>query len=82
MDRDQEITPAQLQYAELHCLRAISAFGAAPHIHRNWRRATELGYAALAITDECSLADVVGAHAEAKNTCCCSSSTRTSKTKP
>jgi DNA polymerase III alpha subunit len=80
MDRDQEIAPAKLQYAELHCLRAISAFGAAPRIHRNWRHAAELGYAALAITDECSLADVVGAHAEAKNTCCCSSSTRTSKT--
>jgi Bacterial DNA polymerase III alpha NTPase domain len=80
MDRDQEIAPAKLQYAELPCLRAISAFGAAPRIHRNWRRAAELGYAALAITDECSLADVVGAHAEAKNTCCCSSSTRTSKT--
>ena len=39
----------------------------APRMRKSWwTRAVQLGYAALAITDECSLAGVVRAHAEAK----------------
>ncbi len=40
---------------------------AAPRIRKNWwQRAAQLGYRALALTDECSLAGVVRAHVEAK----------------
>ena len=45
----------------------ISRSCAARRIRRSWScRRSELGYAALAITDECSLAGVVRAHVEAK----------------
>ena len=53
-------------YAELHCLTNFSFLKGASHAEELVIRATELGYAALAITDECSLAGVVRAHAEAK----------------
>jgi error-prone DNA polymerase len=54
------------RYAELHCLSNFSFLKGASHPEELVLRATELGYAALAITDECSLAGVVRAHAEAK----------------
>ena len=53
-------------YAELHCLSNFSFQRGASHPQELVQRAQELGYTALAITDECSVAGVVRAHAEAK----------------
>ena len=57
---------ARLPYAELHCLSNFSFLRGASHAEELVARAKELGYAALAITDECSLAGVVRAHTAAK----------------
>ncbi|MCB1831689.1 MAG: PHP domain-containing protein, partial [Gammaproteobacteria bacterium] len=57
-----------IEYAELHCRTNFSFLSAASDPEALVRRAHDLGYRALAITDECSLAGVVRAHAEAK--CC------------
>ncbi len=54
-------------YAELHCISNFTFLRGASHPEELVARAQELGYAALAITDECSLAGVVRAHVEAKN---------------
>ena len=54
-------------YAELHCRTNFTFLSAASHPEELVRRACELGYSALAITDECSLAGVVRAHVEAKS---------------
>lgn len=53
-------------YAELHCRSCFSFLEGASHPQELVRRAHELGYAALALTDRCSLAGVVRAHEEAK----------------
>src|SRR5680860_1094051 len=53
-------------YAELHCLTNFSFQRGASHPEELAACAAEQGYAALAITDECSLAGVVRAHVEAK----------------
>ncbi|MGV3493559.1 MAG: PHP domain-containing protein, partial [Ramlibacter sp.] len=53
-------------YAELHCLSNFSFQRGASHPQELVQRAHELGYTALAITDECSVAGVVRAHGEAK----------------
>ncbi|MBT9525332.1 MAG: error-prone DNA polymerase [Rhizobacter sp.] len=53
-------------YAELHCLSNFSFLKGASHPEELVARAQQLRYAALAITDECSLAGVVRAHNEAK----------------
>ena len=53
-------------YAELHCLSNFSFLRGASHPEELVLRAHELGYGALAITDECSLAGVVRAHLEAR----------------
>jgi error-prone DNA polymerase len=53
-------------YAELHCLSSFSFQRGASHPQELVQRAHALGYTALAITDECSVAGVVRAHAEAK----------------
>jgi error-prone DNA polymerase len=53
-------------YAELHCVSNFSFLRGASHPEELVRRAWELGYRALALTDECSLAGVVRAHSEAK----------------
>ena len=53
-------------YAELHCRSNFSFLRGASHPEELVRRAHELGYAALALTDLCSLAGVVRAHGEAK----------------
>ncbi len=59
--------PASLpDYAELHCLSNFSFQRGASHAQELVARAHELGYAALAITDECSVAGAVRAHVEAK----------------
>jgi error-prone DNA polymerase len=46
-------------YAELHCLSNFSFLRGASHPHELVREAKRLGYAALALTDECSLAGIV-----------------------
>jgi error-prone DNA polymerase len=53
-------------YAELHCLSNFSFQRGASHPEELVQRAHALGYSALAITDECSMAGVVRAHTEAK----------------
>jgi error-prone DNA polymerase len=53
-------------YAELHCRSNFSFGCGASHPEELVGRAQALGYAALAITDECSLSGVVRGHAEAK----------------
>src|SRR6184192_3404035 len=54
-------------YAELHCLSNFTFLRGASHPHELVERADALGYAALAITDECSVAGVVRAHMAAKH---------------
>jgi len=59
--------PAQLpDYAELFCLSNFSFLQGASHAEELVARAVQLNYAALALTDECSLAGVVRAHGEAR----------------
>src|SRR5438105_6386035 len=53
-------------YAELHCLTNYSFLRGASGPEELVHRAAELGYKALAITDECSVAGVVRAHVAAK----------------
>lgn len=53
------------EYAELHCLSNFSFLRGASHPHELVTQAARLGYRALAITDECSLAGVVRAHVAA-----------------
>src|SRR3990172_5265001 len=53
-------------YAELHCVSNFTFLRGASHPDELVARAARLGYAALAITDECSLAGVVRAHVAAK----------------
>ena len=55
-------------YAELHCLSNFTFLRGAAHAEELVTQASRLGYAALAITDECSLAGIVRAHVEAKAT--------------
>ena len=54
-------------YAELHCLSNFSFLRGASHAAELVARAVELGYAALAITDECSFAGSVRAHLAARD---------------
>jgi error-prone DNA polymerase len=49
-------------YAELHCLSNFTFLQGASHPQELVERAIELGYSALALTDECSVAGVVRAH--------------------
>ncbi|MDM0045944.1 error-prone DNA polymerase [Variovorax dokdonensis] len=49
-------------YAELHCITNFSFQRGASHPEELVQRAYGLGYTALAITDECSVAGVVRAH--------------------
>ena len=53
-------------YAELHCLSNFSFQRGASQPEELVERAAALGYTALAITDECSVAGVVRAHGEAR----------------
>ena len=54
-------------YAELHCLSNYSFLRGASHPEELVQRAVELGYAALAITDECSVSGSVKAHMAARD---------------
>jgi error-prone DNA polymerase len=53
-------------YAELHCLSNFSFLRGASHPQELVERAHALGYRALALTDECSLAGAVRAHQAAR----------------
>ncbi|HUF73136.1 MAG TPA: error-prone DNA polymerase, partial [Gammaproteobacteria bacterium] len=53
-------------YAELHCLSNFTFLRGASHPEELVERAAGLGYSALALTDECSLAGIVRAHTAAK----------------
>jgi len=53
-------------YAELHCLSNFTFQRGASHPEELVARAAALGYRALALTDECSLAGVVRAHLAAR----------------
>jgi error-prone DNA polymerase len=53
-------------YAELHCRSNYSFLTAASHPEELIERARALGYRALALTDECSLAGMVRAHVAAR----------------
>jgi error-prone DNA polymerase len=65
-DYDKELMLGQPPYAELHCKTNFSFLCGASHPEELAARAGELGYHALAITDQNSLAGVVRAHAAAK----------------
>ena len=58
-----------MSYAELHCLSNFSFLRGASHPEELVARAAGLGYEALAITDECSVAGVVRAHVAAREHC-------------
>lgn len=55
-----------MAYAELHCLSNFTFLRGASHPEELVRRADELGYAGIALTDECSLAGIVRAHMAAR----------------
>ncbi|MEE4173023.1 MAG: error-prone DNA polymerase [Xanthomonadales bacterium] len=54
------------EYAELVCISNFSFLQGASHPQELVARAVELGYRALALVDECSLAGIVRAHEEAQ----------------
>lgn len=55
------VVMADLAFAELHCVTNYSFLRGASHPSELVIRAEELGYSALAITDECSVAGIVRA---------------------
>jgi error-prone DNA polymerase len=55
-----------LRYAELHCITNFTFLRGASHPQELVEQASALGYTALAITDECSVAGVVRAHMAVK----------------
>ena len=65
MSRDP--IPEPLHYAELHCITNFTFLRGASHPQEMVEQAALLGYTALAITDECSVAGVVRAHMAAKD---------------
>ena len=57
---------AQRRYAELHCISNYSFLRGASHPEELVQQAYELGYEAIAITDECTYSGLVKAHKTAK----------------
>lgn len=55
-----------MAYAELHCISNYSFLRGASHPEELIHQAAKLGYSAVAITDECTMAGVVKAHVAAK----------------
>src|SRR4029079_7546649 len=53
-------------YAELHCVSNFSFLRGASHPEELVAQDARLGYSALALTDECSLAGIVRAHVAAR----------------
>ncbi|MFM2449521.1 MAG: hypothetical protein RIS44_1971 [Pseudomonadota bacterium] len=60
------LPPRLPPYAELHSRSNFSFLTGASHPEELVQRAFDLGYSALALTDECSLAGVVRGHVKAK----------------
>jgi len=58
--------PEPPRYAELVCTSNFTFLGGASHPQELVARAAELGYTAIALTDECSLAGIVRAFEEAR----------------
>jgi len=58
--------PGVADYAELHCISHFSFLRGASAPEELVARAAELGYRAIAMTDECSVAGLVRAHMEAR----------------
>jgi error-prone DNA polymerase len=58
--------PEQIKFAELHCVSNYSFLRGASHPEELVKQAYELGYSAIAITDECTYAGLVKAHMTAK----------------
>jgi error-prone DNA polymerase len=56
-----------LAYAELHCVSNFTFLRGASHPEELVKRAAALGYVALALTDECSVAGIVRAHVAARD---------------
>lgn len=56
-----------MHYTELHCKSNFSFLEGASHADELFRRASELGYSGLAITDRNSLAGIVRAHTASKD---------------
>ncbi|MEQ1801645.1 MAG: error-prone DNA polymerase [Gammaproteobacteria bacterium] len=54
------------RYAELHCISNFTFLRGASHPAELVERAAALGYTALALTDECSVAGIVRAHVAAR----------------
>ena len=61
-------SPPAPGYAELHCLSNFSFQRGASTARELFERAQRLGYRALAITDECTLAGIVRAYEAARET--------------
>ena len=61
------MSPESSGYAELHCLTHFTFLRGASRPAELVERALQLGYTALAITDECSVAGVVRAHMAVQN---------------
>ena len=61
------MTAAPPEYAELHCISHFSFLRGASSPEELVGRAAALGYRALAITDECSVAGIVRAHRAAQD---------------
>ncbi|MDG1704489.1 MAG: error-prone DNA polymerase [Pseudomonadales bacterium] len=55
-----------IPYAELHCISNYSFLRGASHPEELVQQASEMGYQAIAITDECSYSGLVKAHKTAK----------------
>ncbi|WP_343222989.1 error-prone DNA polymerase [Lysobacter sp. ESA13C] len=55
-----------MNYAELHCLSDFSFQRGAASADQLFERAKRVGYSALAITDECTMAGIVRAHEASK----------------
>ncbi len=62
----QHLNAPMPDYAELHCISNFTFLRGASHPEELAQCAAALGYTALAITDECSVAGVVRAHVAAK----------------
>jgi error-prone DNA polymerase len=63
---ERTMSADDLRYAELHAISNFSFLRGASHPEELVAQAAALGYEALALTDECSLAGAVRAHQEAK----------------
>jgi error-prone DNA polymerase len=61
-------SPPPVCYTELHCLSNFSFQRSASSAQELFERAKKLGYGALAITDECSLAGIVRAFEASRDT--------------